>query len=62
MPSENRMFTFLLWGMLAIVLVGVSAAYVVSEATNESVTISKSSSFNKYMNSIQRKRRASQII
>ena len=35
MPSENRIFTFLLWGMLALVLVGVSAAYVVSEATSE---------------------------
>ncbi len=34
MPSENRMFTFLLWGVLALVLVGVSAAYVVSEATS----------------------------
>ncbi len=35
MPSENRVFTFLLWGMLALVLVGVSAAYVVSEATSK---------------------------
>ncbi len=35
MPSENRLFTFLMWGMLALVLVGVSAAYVVSEATSE---------------------------
>ncbi len=35
MPSENRMFTFLLWGMRALVLVGVSAAYVVSEATSK---------------------------
>ncbi len=35
MPSENRLSTFLLWGMLALVLVGVSAAYVVSEATSE---------------------------
>ncbi len=37
MPSENRIFTFLLWGMLALVLVGVSAAYVVSEATSKPV-------------------------
>ena len=29
------MFTVLLWGMLALVLVGVSAAYVVSEATSK---------------------------
>ncbi|MCZ6654145.1 MAG: SCO family protein [Planctomycetota bacterium] len=35
MPSENRMFTVLLWGILALVLVGVSAAYVVSEATSK---------------------------
>ncbi|MCH8965473.1 MAG: SCO family protein, partial [Planctomycetes bacterium] len=35
MPSENRMFTFLLWGMLALVLVGVSAAYVVSEVNSQ---------------------------
>ncbi len=35
MPSENRIFTFLLWGVLALVLVGVSAAYVVSEAQSK---------------------------
>ena len=35
MPSENRMFTFLLWGMLTLVLVGVSAAYVVSEVNSQ---------------------------
>ncbi len=35
MPSENRIFTFLLWGVLALVLVGVSAAYVVSEAESK---------------------------
>ena len=35
MPSENRIFTFLLWGILALVLVGVSAAYVVSEVTSK---------------------------
>ncbi len=35
MPSENRIFTFLLWGVLALVLLGVSAAYVVSEAKSE---------------------------
>lgn len=35
MPSENRIFTFILWGVLALVLLGVSAAYVVSEAKSE---------------------------
>ncbi len=35
MASANRIFTFLLWGVLALVLVGVSAAFVVSEATSK---------------------------
>ncbi len=35
MPSENRIFTFILWGVLALVLLGVSAAYVVSEAQSK---------------------------
>jgi len=34
-PSKNRIFTFLLWGVLALVLAGVSAAYVVNEATSK---------------------------